>query len=247
MDTSPDPYAGIGRHYDRHGWDWYAPTYGSRLLALLEESGIGPGASILDAGCGTGTLALLLAEHGYQLTGVDLSPRMIDLARVKDARRVVAWRTGDLRTLSLGTTHDAIVSVADVFNHFPSIGDWEAAFSRLREHLRPDGLLFVDAMTSAGLSRMDQQSVQERAGTTLIVAIVWDPKERRSTLKVTSFAPAAGSEHFERASETIAEWGQRVAEVLERARRAGFARVERVWGSAEDPEADDRLTIVARR
>ena len=72
MDTSPDPYAGIGRHYDRHGWDWYAPTYGSRLLALLEESGIGPGASILDAGCGTGTLALLLAEHGYQLTGVDL-------------------------------------------------------------------------------------------------------------------------------------------------------------------------------
>lgn len=40
-------------------------------------------ASVLDVGCGTGTLSVLLAEHGCRVTGVDLSPRMVERARAK--------------------------------------------------------------------------------------------------------------------------------------------------------------------
>jgi SAM-dependent methyltransferase len=42
-----------------------------------------PGADILDVGCGTGSLTLLLAEHGHHVTGVDLSPGMVACARRK--------------------------------------------------------------------------------------------------------------------------------------------------------------------
>jgi 2-polyprenyl-3-methyl-5-hydroxy-6-metoxy-1,4-benzoquinol methylase len=50
---------------------------------LLEAFFPAAPARIADLGCGTGTVAVLLAEHGYDVTGVDLSPKMIDLARTK--------------------------------------------------------------------------------------------------------------------------------------------------------------------
>jgi SAM-dependent methyltransferase len=49
---------------------------------LSEWVPAGP-ADVLDAGCGTGSLSLLLAEAGHRVTGVDLSPRMVELARAK--------------------------------------------------------------------------------------------------------------------------------------------------------------------
>jgi SAM-dependent methyltransferase len=49
-------------------------------------------ARVLDAGCGTGSLAVLLGEQGYDLTGVDIAPRMVERARAKAARAGVAAR-----------------------------------------------------------------------------------------------------------------------------------------------------------
>lgn len=55
---------------------------------LLEQQ-IPAGASVLDVGCGTGTLSVLLAEHGCRVTGVDLSPRMVERAHAKGLRHNV--------------------------------------------------------------------------------------------------------------------------------------------------------------
>jgi len=241
------PYDAIAHRYDAHGWDWYAPTTGERLLALLAERGVAAGSRILDAGCGTGTLALLLAAAGYEVTGVDLSTAMIERARKKDTKHRVDWREGDITALTLDGSFDAIVTVADVLNHLPGLDRWEAAFRSFHRHLRPGGFLFADVMTARGLAQMDQQSVQERAGVTLILSIVWEPRERRSTLKVTSFAPAPSDPaRYERTSETISEWAFPIADVLDRVARAGFSPVERVWGIEGEAEDDDRLTILAR-
>lgn len=246
MNTRHDTYRDMARHYDLHGWDWYARLAGPRLVELLRSRGVGPGASVLDAGCGTGSLALLLAEAGYRVTAFDLSPAMIARAKTKSGADAVDWRTGDLTSFDFGATFDAAVSVADVLNHLESLDEWESAFQRLRAHLRPGGVLVADVMTCRGLTQLDGQSVQERNGTTLICSIIWDPATRRSTLKVTSFVPASGGQGlYERAQDTITEWGQPVAGALERARRAGFATVERVWSAGDDPEAEDRLTIAA--
>jgi 2-polyprenyl-3-methyl-5-hydroxy-6-metoxy-1,4-benzoquinol methylase len=235
-------------HYDLHGWDWYAATYGARLLTLLSERGLTSGASILDAGCGTGSLALMLAREGYRVTGVDLSPEMIERARLKDPSGAVDWRTGDITALALGATFDAVVSVADVFNHLPTLDEWEAALRGIHEHLRPGGLVCIDTLTCHGLEQMDQQSVQERGGVTLILAIIYETAARRSTLKVTSFAPAAATPSlYERAQETITEWGQRIADVVPCFARAGFSEVERVWTTSDEPETEDRMTLIAKR
>ncbi|HEX4826482.1 MAG TPA: class I SAM-dependent methyltransferase [Candidatus Polarisedimenticolaceae bacterium] len=246
MNQRSDSYEGISRHYDAHGWDWWAGTRGGRLIGLLKENGIASSAAILDAGCGTGTLALHLAAAGYRVTGVDLSPAMIEAAKAKDRKNEVTWTTGDLTALDLGATFDGVVSVCDVLNHLDHLDQWEKAFASMRRHLRPGGLAVVDAITCMGLTMLESQSVQERDGKTLILACIWEPSSRRSTLKIVSFAPSGTSGLFERRVATITEWGQSVEEIIERARRGGFASVERVWPTASDPEQEERLTLIAR-
>ena len=68
------------------------------------------GARVLDAGCGTGALALEMARRGAQVLAIDLSPQLVDLARQRAAAlqgeaAVVAridWRSGDMLDVALG-------------------------------------------------------------------------------------------------------------------------------------------------
>jgi sterol 24-C-methyltransferase len=61
---------------------------------LADEGGFGPGMSVLDVGCGSGGPALTIAEHsGARVTGIDLVPRHIELARARAAERGLARQT----------------------------------------------------------------------------------------------------------------------------------------------------------
>jgi sterol 24-C-methyltransferase len=61
---------------------------------LADEGGFGPGTSVLDVGCGSGGPALNIAEHsGARVTGIDLVPRHVDLARAKAVERGLAGQT----------------------------------------------------------------------------------------------------------------------------------------------------------
>jgi ubiquinone/menaquinone biosynthesis C-methylase UbiE len=54
---------------------------------------------VLDIGCGTGTFALLLAERGYDVTGVDPAPASLDAARGKPGSDRIRWILGDATRL----------------------------------------------------------------------------------------------------------------------------------------------------
>jgi 2-polyprenyl-3-methyl-5-hydroxy-6-metoxy-1,4-benzoquinol methylase len=249
MSKRHDAYRGFADHYDLHGWDWYASTYGPRLFRLIEEKGLA-GCRILDAGCGTGTLALELARRGHRVVGTDLSDAMIAVAQRKDSAGSVSWRVADITTLELAQDEepfDLVTCVADTLNHLETLDLWEHAFHRLGAHLRGGGWLFFDVMTCRGLERLDKFIAEERDGRMLVAAMVYEPAARRSTVKVTSFVDRRGTGFFERASETITEWGQPVSGILERLSSAGFHSVEQPFGQHDDPEKDDRLAILAQR
>ncbi|MFF5258091.1 class I SAM-dependent methyltransferase [Actinomadura viridis] len=79
FDDEPDH--GLRAEHTRAGWD--------RLLRAWAPSGP---ADVLDAGCGTGSLSVLLAAAGHRVTGVDLAPQMIEQARTKMAAAGLAGR-----------------------------------------------------------------------------------------------------------------------------------------------------------
>jgi SAM-dependent methyltransferase len=63
------------------------------LLAVLGDVA---GCRVLDAGCGEGYLARILAEHGARVTGMDLAPRLIELAQTRDPGKAIDYRVADL-------------------------------------------------------------------------------------------------------------------------------------------------------
>lgn len=119
---------------------------------------------VLDAGCGTGRVAIELARRGCDVVGVDLDPRMLDRAREKAPE--LDWRLGNLATIDLGRRFELIVMAGNVMI-FVAPGSEAAVVADLARHLEPGGLLVAgfQLTTPYTLARYDADA--EAAGLTL--------------------------------------------------------------------------------
>jgi SAM-dependent methyltransferase len=113
---------------------------------------IGPGASVLDVGCGVGGHSFELAKRGYRVTGVDRSPSMIGLARAKLHDGVMPdFEIADVTRLRLGRQFDVAIMMFAVLSYMESNSDLLACLSSVREHLRPGGILMADFWYGPGV------------------------------------------------------------------------------------------------
>ncbi len=100
--------------------------------------------SVLDLGCGSGRHARFLVERGYQVTGVDLSEQMLDVARSNPYGQDVSFHQGDVRSVRLHQRFDVVVSLFHVMSYVTTNDDLKAAFRTVVEHLNPCGLFIFD-------------------------------------------------------------------------------------------------------
>jgi ubiquinone/menaquinone biosynthesis C-methylase UbiE len=118
-------------------------------LALVEALDPQPGERCLDVGCGAGNVAELAAGAGARVTGIDLSPRLIDVAkgRAEAGGYDIEYRVGDAENLDVeDATFDKVVSsVAMIF-----APDHEAVARELARVTRPGGRLVFSAWTPEG-------------------------------------------------------------------------------------------------
>jgi SAM-dependent methyltransferase len=104
---------------------------------------VGPGSRVLDAGCGTGRVAIRLAQLGYDCVGVDLDASM--LAEARRAAPELPWFLADLTGLDLSghgvpAGFDLVVAAGNVIPLLAA-GTEPEAVERLAAQLRPGGLL----------------------------------------------------------------------------------------------------------
>ncbi|MEU0221684.1 class I SAM-dependent methyltransferase [Streptomyces sp. NPDC006265] len=100
----------------------------------------GRAGDVLDLGCGTGSLSLLASEQGHRVTGVDLSPAMVALAREKLAGRDAVFLVGDAAAPPVGEERFDAVLVRHVLWTLPDPG---RALRHWRGLLRPEGRLVL--------------------------------------------------------------------------------------------------------
>jgi len=96
-------------------------------------------ARVLDVGCGAGFLTNELAAAGFEATGVDLSPRSLELARKRDATGRARYKEGDLTRLPFPDGGFDAVCAMDVLEHVEAL---DAAIAEVARVLAPGGRFF---------------------------------------------------------------------------------------------------------
>jgi SAM-dependent methyltransferase len=129
---------------------------------------LGP-ASVLDAGCGTGRVAIELARRGIDVAGVDLDSSM--LARAKDKAPQLTWVHGDLVDVDLGRRFDVVVIAGNVMI-FLTPGTEGRVVANLARHVAPGGSLVAGFSLQPG--RLDLAAYDAHAGAAgLVLAARW--------------------------------------------------------------------------
>jgi len=126
----------------------YAADMAERQLAGEESHGeadavmrLRPApASVLDAGCGTGRVAIRLRAKGYEVLGVDADDAMLDVAASLDAAG--EWLHADLARLALERTFDVVIAAGNVIPLLTA-GTEAAVVQRLVAHVNPGGVLIA--------------------------------------------------------------------------------------------------------
>lgn len=129
-------------------------------LPVLEAYAARTGGPILELGCGTGRALIPLAQAGYDVTGVDLSLTMLEIAQAKakasGAGKRVTLLAGDYAEVELDGPYRFAFTVMNTFLHLPDQAAQLRALRHWRQYLAPQGLLLIDVLhpdvaTLAGL------------------------------------------------------------------------------------------------
>ena len=104
--------------------------------ALARKTG-GP---VLEIACGTGRVGIPIARSGFAVTGLDIVPGMLELARGKSAGLPTRWVEGDARLFDLGELFRLVFVTGNAFQAFLTRADQEALLGRVRAHLHDEGL-----------------------------------------------------------------------------------------------------------
>lgn len=146
--TDPAVFSHYARYYDLLYYDKDYTAEANYVDRLIQRWR--PGAkTVLELGSGTGKHAQLLAQLGYSVHGVDRSEGMLARANrsVEDrsqADRRPTFSLGDIRTVRVGRTFDAAISLFHVLSYQISNADVASALATAREHLEPGGIFIFD-------------------------------------------------------------------------------------------------------
>jgi SAM-dependent methyltransferase len=142
-------FAGYARYYDLlyRDKDYRGET--EFVERIIQEHTKNP-RRILEMGCGTGVHAIMLAESGFDVVGIDLSEEMLSAASRRVAllqpelRHRVSFIKGDVRNAGLEGHFDAVLSLFHVVSYQLTNNDLRQMFASVKTHLAPGGVFIFD-------------------------------------------------------------------------------------------------------
>lgn len=233
--TGRPVYSEFAAHYDA--------LFGGADLTCAEfvEAALPPPAALLDAGCGTGQYAAILAARGYKVVAADREPHLIGARRASSA--AVDFVLADLRRLPFTSRFDVVLA-RGMLNDLVEPRDLAAALRSLAAALTREGRFIADVRErEAHRARVARQPVVERRQGGIAFRASRSMDESGIIVSREQFArDRTWSEPYEFVMRTFDE-----AEVLSLWREGGLEilSIERSYGPGSG--LTDRLVVVARR
>lgn len=223
------------------GYSQHVAQTRAGIVRRLREHGLGPGAGVLDVGCGSGLLARALLDQGFSVQGVDASPAMIAIARdyAPGATFDVVRLPTHLPAGSPGAlpAADAVVSTGHVLNYLDTRDAIAAALAELAQAVRPGGLLAIDLMTDRFCEARDITQVHAKVEDDwAIVTRFSRPQPYRFDRHITVFR-RAGDGAWRRSDEHHRNVSFAAADAVRVLREHGVAaQVQPAFGDETLPE-----------
>ena len=235
-------------------WTDFARHVAPLIRAFYESTPLGATRkSLLDVCCGAGQLAQHFLEHGYHVTGIDLSPAMLDHARQNNAPYVEAGQArflqADAAAFTLDEQFGLAVSTFDSLNHLPDREALCGCFASVYPLLLPGGFFIFDLNTRAGLARWNGINVRDMPGHLIIDRGIYEEGSDRAWVRITGFV-RTGSGLYERFEQTAYNTAYDLTWVRDELYRAGwqsayFARIDDLGLPVPDPETLNRAFVIA--
>ena len=223
------------------------------IATWLVERGILPGATILDAGCGTGRYSVELARRGYIVRGIDLSPELVEVANrsIREPAGSVSFGVGNI--LNLPSNRYAGILCRGVLNDIIEDDQREAVFAAFSQALLPKGVLILDVREwDASAERKAREPLfrkrvsTERGELTFTSVTTLDPENRRLLISERHALVDQGNERVSDYQFVMRCWERDELSALLAGH--GFGNVR--WFGAYEPGieagATDRLVTVAQ-
>ena len=211
---------------------------------LFRALAVRAGDAVLDLACGHGRHAIEMARRGLRVTGVDLSPRYLELAAA-DAKAEevdVRWLARDMRNLDFAGEFEGAYSFFTSFGYYGDAEN-EGVIERLAAALRPGGRLLLDLVNRDRMLAQPPGRTwnQREDGGLLMEEFTLDPRTSRLRVRVTLIESATGP-------RPIKEYDVRLytcAELTALLARHGLV-VKDVWGGADGSafSAESRRLVV---
>ena len=242
-------YHNLAASYDRLTND---VDYGAIVTfyhQILEREGVKPRTAV-DLACGTGSVALLLAQKGYAVTGVDMSEEMLTVAfqRAMEQERQPMFVCQMLQQLHLPRGVDLAVCALDGLDYILNPDDCRMAIARVYKALNPGGIFIFDVNTPEKLRAMDGQVFLDEDDD---VYCVWRGEFDEET-NICSYGMdlfQREGEVWHRSFEEHREYAYTREQLTQYLKDAGFTHI-RVYADRlfEDPrEGEQRIYFKARK
>lgn len=208
---------------------------------------------ILDLGCGTGSMTIALAKRGYDMTGIDRSVEMLDIAKARAEREGVdanmLWLYQDITEFELYGTVDVAVSCLDTINHITDTKKLFKCFSLVHNYLVPDGLFIFDVNGKYKFENVyaDNSYVMEEDGSVCVWQNYYNKRSALCRFYITLFKENFDG-LYQRYDEEDCERMYTLKKLSKELANAGFELVG-AYSDFKLSAADDsseRIYIVAR-
>lgn len=277
-----DSYTGFAEVYDELMDDVPYEEWARFLISVLWEYGVGDGSisgggecaqqaaakdmeakqraenlaaernTVLDLGCGTGTLTELMYRAGFDMIGVDNSEEMLEIALRKRERSGsdILYLLQDMRELELYGTVGAVCSICDSLNYILEEKDMVKVFSLVNNYLYPGGIFLFDFNTVYKYEQVigDATIAENREDCSLIWENYYDGESRINEYDLTVFVREPEGERFRRFAETHYQRGYTLEQMKGFLEEAGllFVRALDADTREEVREQSERVYVIAR-
>ena len=210
--------------------------------------------TVLDLGCGTGTLTELLARRGYDMIGIDNAQEMLQIAMDKRDRSGldILYLLQDMRSFELYGAVGAVISVCDSVNYLLEDEDVVQAFRLVNNYLLPEGIFIFDFNTVYKYEVIigDATIAENREKCSFIWDNYYHEKEQINEYDLTVFVQEGEAENiYRRFQETHYQRGYCLKQMQEYLLKAGLVFVAAVDAEThgEVTDTSERIYVVARK